>query len=91
MGTVERCEKSDLPIDTCGDTCCRPDLAEQPFVPIQYEGTWSEAQYPGTCGCGCNRRFDEGEDIVLAAVDGTDAWCLLGHTSDPSAVLGGGH
>lgn len=79
-----RCERSDLPVGQCGDTCCRPDLApvgrepfvpgaDGAFVPIQYLGTWREAAYSGTCACGCGVRYsgERGVDIVLADLDGS--------------------
>lgn len=52
---------------------------ENPTV-VRYDGTWREAEFPGTCWCGCEARIHVGDDIVLAPVDGQDVWCLQEHT-----------
>jgi len=79
--TVERCKHTDLPIGQCGDVCCRPDLEPSvpDVLPLAVPGTWCEAQYPGTCGCGCETRFAAGTEIALAD-EGYDRWCLVEHT-----------
>jgi len=76
---VSRCAYSDLPVDQCSH-CKNVDLTDP--LPIRWEGSQTEARFPGNCGH-CGQRFDEGAEITLADVDGdraSDKWCLLEHT-----------
>ena len=76
-----RCSLTDLLVGECGGACCRPDLVEVTFVPVVIEGTYTQAQHPGYCACGCGRAFDRYEDIVKAELGDSpgnrqQGWCL---------------
>ena len=49
-------------------------------MPPAVEGTYTEAEYRGWCGCGCDGRIQPGNDICMAVVDGLETWCLVEHT-----------
>lgn len=58
----DRCEKTDLPIGQCADSCCRPDLAqpepaEQVRVQVQFE-----ARHDSRCDI-CEGRIKVGEQM----------------------------
>lgn len=63
----ERCKKSDLPVDMCGDTCCRPDLAEQPAEKVRVT-TQFEARYDSRCDI-CEHEIQAGEQMGYGAED----------------------
>jgi hypothetical protein len=92
--TVERCEKSDLPVDQCACSECRTDLHTSEHdlpdvLPLQVPGTWTEATYPGVCQCGCGQRYAVGAEIALARfARGDRLWCLAGHTRAFDGALG---
>lgn len=86
--SADRCEWSDLPVDQCAHCTGVPEIAPSP-KPIRWEGSQTEARFPGTCGH-CGERFGAGAQIVAADVDGngaSDEWGLLEHTVSP---FGGG-
>lgn len=60
----ERCEKTDLPVGTCGGSCCRPDLA--PAVELPTVVARFAASYPGRCVAGCGEPIAVGQYIVRA-------------------------
>jgi len=81
---VTRCDFSDLPVDQCAHCTGAPEIEAAP-KPIRWEGSQTEARFPGNCGH-CGQRFAEGAEIVAADVDGdgaSDEWCLLEHTTAP--------
>ncbi len=81
LPAMKRCDYSDLLPENCGHCQGTPDLEDGPAgLPEQVVGTWAMAQYPGECGCGCNSRVREGDDIVLVGDAGARVWCLLDHT-----------
>jgi len=85
--TAQRCEWSDLLVENCGHCQGVPNLWEGPSdvdqLPEQIEGTWTIAALDSECGCGCNRRIGQGDEIVLAVVGTGDvreeAWVLIEH------------
>jgi hypothetical protein len=58
----ERCEKTDLPVGTCGGSCCRPDLA--PAVELPTIVARFTAVYPGRCAADCGEPIEVGRTIV---------------------------
>lgn len=83
---MKRCDWSDLLIENCGHCKGTPDLdvpADVDQLPEQVEGTWTVAIYDSECGCGCNRRIGQGDEIVLAKVGDIEDWVLEGHSRKP--------
>lgn len=62
--TENRCEVSDLPVGTCGDACCRPDLhAADLDLPHAVPGSRRGAIRSSMCPQ-CGHRIFRGETIA---------------------------
>lgn len=60
---MKRCEKTELPVDQCGDTCCRPDLAQPaPVEPVKVAVQF-RARYDSHCDH-CDGRIVAGEQMA---------------------------
>lgn len=83
MTAEKRCDWSDLLVENCGHCNGVPDIWEGPgaieAMPEQVEGTWTVATYDSSCGCGCNGRISQGDEIVLAKIDDVQEWVLIDH------------
>lgn len=82
---AKRCAWSDLLVENCGHCRGTPNLWEGPTsaaeqLPEQIEGTWTIAAFDSECGCGCNRRVGQGDEIVLAKVGDVEEWVLIEHS-----------
>lgn len=56
-----RCERTDLLIDQCACSTCRPDLDVEEVVASQ-RGAWFKASYGGRCA-NCKTTFEAGDQI----------------------------
>lgn len=87
---MKRCDWSDLLVENCGHCRGVPNLWEGPSdvdaLPEQIEGTWTVANYDSECGCGCNRRIGQGDEITLAKVGDGEDWVLIEHARQPRWV-----
>ena len=74
------CDFSGLPAGQCSH-CTGASLTTKP---TRWEGTDTEARFPGSCAC-CGQCFTEGARIVCADVqgNGSDEWCIYSHTIGP--------
>lgn len=84
---MKRCEWSDLLVENCGH--CRgtlhslDGLKPEADRPEEIDGTWTIANFDSECGCGCNLRIGQGDEIALARVGDVEEWVLLEHARKP--------